>query len=249
MSKHVKHVPKHRSAPVRPALEVPRRAVRTTLVLSAVAVAATGVSVGAGVLGGQGAVLETAGASVGDAATDRGSDQAAGAAGALDAPVSEQATEQASEQASEPAGLQAAELGEREPVVSRSDRRAEADPAKAEALAAEVAPAMTASETLSDDDPREIAQALLPEFGFSSDQFSCLDSLWTKESGWDPYADNPTSSAYGIPQSLPGEKMASAGADWATNPATQIRWGLGYIQDRYGSPCSAWSHSQAVNWY
>ncbi|VXC02663.1 lytic transglycosylase domain-containing protein [Nocardioides sp. AX2bis] len=235
MSKHVKHVPKHRSAPVRPALEVPRRAVRTTLVLSSVAVAVTGVTVGAGVLGGQGAVLETAGASVaGTVPTGT-----AGTAGSQEQVV----------EAAEPAAEEAAELGEREPVVSRSDRRAEADPAKEEALAVEVAPAMTASETLSDDDPREIAQTLLPEFGFSSDQFSCLDSLWTKESGWDPSADNPTSSAYGIPQSLPGEKMASAGADWATNPATQIRWGLGYIQDVYGSPCSAWAHSQAVNWY
>ena len=74
-------------------------------------------------------------------------------------------------------------------------------------------------------------------------------ALWTKESNWTVNADNPTSSAYGIPQALPGSKMASAGADWATNPATQIRWGLGYIQDRYGSPCSAWAHSQANNWY
>jgi hypothetical protein len=104
-------------------------------------------------------------------------------------------------------------------------------------------------EDLGGGDPRLIAQGLLPEFGFSADQFSCLDALWTKESGWNPAADNPTSSAFGIPQALPGEKMASAGPDWATNPATQIRWGLGYIADVYGSPCSAWAHSQANNWY
>ena len=67
-----------------------------------------------------------------------------------------------------------------------------------------------------------------------------------RESGWNVYADNPSSSAYGIPQALPGSKMASAGADWATNPVTQIRWGLGYIQDRYGSPCGAWGHSQST---
>jgi hypothetical protein len=90
---------------------------------------------------------------------------------------------------------------------------------------------------------------MLPQFGFSADQFSCLDSLWTKESGWNAHADNPSSSAYGIPQALPGSKMASAGADWATNPATQIKWGLGYIRDSYGSPCAAWGHSQAYNWY
>jgi hypothetical protein len=98
-------------------------------------------------------------------------------------------------------------------------------------------------------DPRGIAQQLLGEFGFSSDQFGCLDALWTKESGWNVYADNPTSSAYGIPQALPGSKMATAGSDWATNPATQVRWGLGYIAARYGSPCAAWVHSQANNWY
>ena len=70
-----------------------------------------------------------------------------------------------------------------------------------------------------------------------------------RESGWNPSAQNASSGAYGIPQSLPGSKMASAGADWATNPATQIKWGLGYIQDRYGSPCGAWGHSESYGWY
>ncbi len=65
----------------------------------------------------------------------------------------------------------------------------------------------------------------------------------------EPSADNPSSSAYGIPQALPGSKMSSAGAGLGHQPATQIRWGLGYIQDRYGSPCSAWGHSQSNNWY
>ena len=140
---------------------------------------------------------------------------------------------------------------ERQVSTSRSDQRTTVDRTKVQALSqeAESGGQVTRSEDLGGGDPRQIAQALLPEFGFSSDQFSCLDSLWTKESGWNPYADNPTSSAYGIPQALPGEKMASAGADWATNPATQIRWGLGYIAEVYGSPCSAWSHSQANNWY
>jgi hypothetical protein len=139
----------------------------------------------------------------------------------------------------------------RQTTVSRSDRRPAVDRTKLQALSqeAESGGQVTRTEELGGGDPRQIAQALLPEFGFSSDQFSCLDSLWTKESGWNPSADNPTSSAYGIPQALPGEKMASAGADWATNPATQIRWGLGYIAEVYGSPCSAWSHSQANNWY
>ena len=97
--------------------------------------------------------------------------------------------------------------------------------------------------------PQQIAMAMLSSYGWSSSQFGCLQSLWNRESGWNPTAENPTSGAYGIPQALPGDKMASAGADWQTNPATQIRWGLGYIQQIYGSPCAAWSHEEAVGSY
>ncbi|MEP6464132.1 MAG: hypothetical protein ABJC62_12115 [Frankiaceae bacterium] len=96
--------------------------------------------------------------------------------------------------------------------------------------------------------PRDIAKALLAQRGWSG-QYSCLNSLWTKESNWRVNADNPGSSAYGIPQALPGAKMRSAGADWRTNPATQISWGLRYIAGRYGTPCAAWSHSRSYNWY
>ncbi len=99
-------------------------------------------------------------------------------------------------------------------------------------------------------DPRGAARVLMADRGWGSEgEFGCLDSLWTKESGWNYAADNPTSDAYGIPQSLPGSKMASVGADWATNPVTQITWGLNYIASRYGTPCAAWGHSQAMNWY
>jgi hypothetical protein len=98
-------------------------------------------------------------------------------------------------------------------------------------------------------DPRSAARALLADHGWSDSQFSCLDRLWQKESNWSYTARNRSSGAYGIPQSLPGSKMGTVAADWRTNPITQIKWGLGYIQDRYGSPCSAWSHSQARNWY
>jgi hypothetical protein len=86
-------------------------------------------------------------------------------------------------------------------------------------------------------------------YGWGGDQFSCLDSLWTKESGWNYQAYNADGGATGIPQALPGSKMASAGADWQTSAATQIAWGLEYISAAYGTPCSAWSHSQAMNWY
>ena len=97
--------------------------------------------------------------------------------------------------------------------------------------------------------PQQIAAAMLGSFGWGSGQFGCLQSLWNAESGWNPSASNPISGAYGIPQALPGSKMASAGPDWQTNPATQIKWGLGYIQSVYGSPCAAWSHEQSAGWY
>jgi hypothetical protein len=93
-----------------------------------------------------------------------------------------------------------------------------------------------------------IAYNMLASFGFSTSQWSCLDSLWQRESGWRYNAENP-SGAYGIPQALPGSKMATAGADWQTNPATQIKWGLGYIQSRYGTPCSAWNFELANGFY
>ncbi|MBM7410565.1 hypothetical protein JOE38_000388 [Clavibacter michiganensis] len=93
-----------------------------------------------------------------------------------------------------------------------------------------------------------IARSILASQGMGDDEYACLDYLWTKESGWRVNAYNP-SGAYGIPQALPGSKMASAGADWQTNPATQITWGLGYIESRYGSPCGAKAHSVLKNWY
>jgi hypothetical protein len=91
--------------------------------------------------------------------------------------------------------------------------------------------------------------ALMLKAGFEIDQFGCLNKLWAKESNWRHTASNPSSGAYGIPQALPGSKMGSVASDWRTNPATQIKWGLNYIEGRYGSPCKAWSHSQSVGWY
>ncbi len=96
---------------------------------------------------------------------------------------------------------------------------------------------------------RAIGCAVLLDSGFGLDQMPCLDKLFTKESGWNPKARNKSSGAYGIPQSLPANKMASAGADWETNPATQVKWGISYIKGRYKTPCAAWSHSQSTGWY
>ena len=94
-----------------------------------------------------------------------------------------------------------------------------------------------------------IAYEMLLARGWDDSEYECLVALWNRESRWNVYAHNTSSGAYGIPQALPGEKMASAGADWQTNPTTQITWGLGYIKSVYGTPCGAWSHSQSVNWY
>lgn len=110
------------------------------------------------------------------------------------------------------------------------------------------APQQTAASTPSGS-PQQIAEQMLSQFGWSSSQFSCLQPLWAHESGWNIYASNPSSGAYGIPQALPGSRMASAGPDWQSDAATQIRWGLQYIQGTYGSPCAAWSHEEADGWY
>jgi hypothetical protein len=111
----------------------------------------------------------------------------------------------------------------------------------------EVAGAVT--ETVVPTDPRDIAMTMLADFGWSTDQFSCLDALYSHESGWNVSAANASSGAYGIPQALPGDKMASAGSDWQTNPQTQLEWGLSYIQDRYGSPCGAWGFWESSGYY
>jgi hypothetical protein len=95
-----------------------------------------------------------------------------------------------------------------------------------------------------------IGKGLLPSYGFNqTTQWDCLYNLWMRESGWNVYAENTASGAYGIPQSLPGDKMASAGADWQTNPSTQITWGLGYIKAQYGTPCGAWQNEVNDGFY
>jgi len=124
--------------------------------------------------------------------------------------------------------------------------------AEAAKVAAEAEKARKASLPQITPDPgsaQAIAHDQVIARGWGEDQFSCLVSLWNRESGWRVNAANASSGAYGIPQALPGNKMASAGADWQTNPATQITWGLNYISGRYSNPCGAWSHSENSGWY
>jgi hypothetical protein len=251
-SPYLKHAPKHRAPKARRAPKA--AALKKSLALSSMAVVATGLAVGGGSL-----ALTADGGS--DGGSSDSSMTAAGTAGVRSAVRDVDPAEAGSEGAgadtdidteagSDSPADSTAEGTTRAPVTTRSDNRAEgADPAKVDVLSMGSGNAMARTEDLSDEDPRLIAQALLAEFGFDQDQFGCLDSLWTRESNWTVTADNPTSSAYGIPQALPGSKMSTAGADWATNPVTQIRWGLGYIQDRYGSPCAAWGHSQSSGFY
>ncbi len=159
--------------------------------------------------------------------------EAAAKAAARKAAAREAAKRLAAEQAASAAAAQQA---------AQSAQQATATP-----TAQPTQPATTAS--VPSGSAQQVAEQMLSQYGWSSSQFGCLQPLWALESGWSVTAENPSSGAYGIPQALPGSKMASAGADWQTDAATQIRWGLTYIQGLYGSPCGAWAHEQADGWY
>lgn len=220
-SKPEKYLPRHRAPGKHKATRsLPVRMVRTSVVLTGVAAAVTGVSVSGGVLG------SPAGTAAGDLAS--------AAVGGVTVAS---------------ADSEAMALERRESVVpvSRSDRRGATDAAKRAALSVAKGPAVTRTEDLSSADPRDIARALLPQFGFDASQFDCLDSLYMSESGWRTDADNPSSSAYGIPQAL--TQLHDLPSDYMTSAESQIRWGLGYIQDTYGTPCNAWSFKAGNNWY
>jgi hypothetical protein len=165
------------------------------------------------------------------AEADRIAAEAAAAAAAAEAAAAEAAAQAAAEQkaAEEAAAARATPSPQAAPQASSAPApSAPSNPSGAQATA------------------RDMMSA---RYGWGEDQFGCLVSLWNKESGWNANAYNASSGATGIPQALPGSKMASAGADWATNPATQISWGLGYIAGSYGTPCAAWSKSQSSGWY
>ncbi|AIW02540.1 transglycosylase [Streptomyces phage Jay2Jay] len=135
------------------------------------------------------------------------------------------------------------------PVAERPSTSPSATPSKSEAPKAVVQPKPSLSSLLSrtplpKPTPKEFAKEKV-----GAKQFSCLNKLWNHESEWEHDAVNSSSGAYGIPQALPAKKMQSAGKDWKTNPFTQVKWGVDYIDDRYGSPCNAWGFFQRNNWY
>lgn len=141
-----------------------------------------------------------------------------------------------------------------EPTVEELPVESSPNSSSTEARAVEAEDQKEQSETskkvfVPEGEAQKIARDMVLERGWTEEDFACLVELWTKESGWRVDAENKSSGAYGIPQSLPGEKMAAAGEDWRTNPATQITWGLDYIAGRYGTPCNAWNDFQQKGWY
>ena len=219
---------KHRAAAAEPAL---KKGIKKSVLFSGVAVAATGIAVSSGIVLKSTTPGDTAAAALASAQAARQShpDQ---------------------HPTSHPGSTSSVNLADRSSSeASRSDRRTAVDTRKKQVLNQTSGGQATHTEDLASQDPRDIARAMLPQFGFSESEFGCLDALYMSESGWDVHADNPTSSAYGIPQALPGSKMATVAPDWENNPATQIRWGLEYIKSSYGTPCSAWAFKQSHNWY
>ena len=161
------------------------------------------------------------------------------------------AAEQAAAEAA--AAAAAAEAAAAAQEAAEAEAAAAAEAAQA-AQAAKAAPkASTAPAPSAPSNPsgaQAVARDMMAaKYGWGADQFGCLVSLWDKESGWNVNAYNASSGATGIPQALPGSKMATAGSDWATNASTQISWGLGYISGSYGTPCAAWAKSESVGWY
>ena len=179
------------------------------------------------------------------AATSAVSERVAMLRGSLDAAVAEKQAEEAAEKARQEAEAAAQAKAEQEAAAASSSSSS----SSSSGGSAPVAASGGGSGDNSPGGAQATARGMLAGFGWGDDQFSCLVSLWNKESGWNVRAYNAGSGAYGIPQALPGSKMGSAGADWETNAATQISWGLGYISGRYGSPCGAWGHSQSTGWY
>lgn len=225
-----------------------RVSVRGIAVASATAVTAVGAVVG----------ITGTGASTSNAQTV---DTASSTTKLLDVPGAAQAQQvsngvlhQADAQAAaydEAQRFQAAEAARIQAEQQAAAEKAAADKAAADKKAADERAAQQAAASRSETrtpvatgDPKAIARSMMTDT-----QFTCFSNIVERESGWEVTATNPSSGAYGLVQSLPGSKMASAGADWRTNPATQIKWGLNYMNSRYGSPCGAWAFWQKNHWY
>lgn len=194
---------------------------------------------------------EIASVTTASAAADRATAKAAAAKAVRDAAAAKKAAAKAAAAQAVAARKAAAQAAVAAKAAAKAAARV-ARKAAADAVAAKTRANRSASLAGSNSAAGARATAsnmAASRYGWGSGQFSCLSQLWQKESGWNYRAYNASSGATGIPQALPGSKMASAGSDWATNASTQIAWGLNYIKSRYGTPCAAWEHSRALNWY
>ncbi|MFJ3900805.1 transglycosylase SLT domain-containing protein [Streptomyces sp. NPDC090025] len=165
-------------------------------------------------------------------------------AAAADSLARKSAEEAARLQAAKDAEAKKKAADKAEADAKAEKERKEAEAERASRSAVRDATSFSAQGSYSVADVKAIARQMIP-----ADQFQCFSNIVNHESGWNYRATNASSGAYGLVQALPGSKMSSAGADWRTNPATQIKWGLSYMDGRYGSPCGAWSFWQANRWY
>ncbi|MFE6226538.1 MULTISPECIES: transglycosylase SLT domain-containing protein [unclassified Streptomyces] len=172
-------------------------------------------------------------AAAADATARKSAEEAARLKAAQDAEAKKKAADEKAEQ----------ERKEREEREAR-EAREKAEQERASRDAVRDASSFAAQGSYSVSEVKAMARQMIP-----ASQFQCFSNIVDHESGWNYRAVNPSSGAYGLVQALPGSKMSSAGADWQTNPATQIKWGLSYMNGRYGSPCGAWSFWQANRWY
>ncbi|GAA4902838.1 transglycosylase SLT domain-containing protein [Streptomyces coeruleoprunus] len=166
--------------------------------------------------------------------------QAEAQAAAADAAAQKSAEEAARLQAAKDAEAKKAAAEEK----AEQERKEREERERASRDAVRDASSFATQSSYSVAEVQAMARQMIP-----GDQFQCFSNIVDHESSWNYRAQNPSSGAYGLVQALPGSKMASAGADWQTNPATQIKWGLNYMNERYGSPCGAWSFWQANHWY
>ncbi|MFI1827310.1 transglycosylase SLT domain-containing protein [Streptomyces sp. NPDC020412] len=172
---------------------------------------------------------------------DQADAQAAAAESTAKKAVEESARLQAAETAKEKRAAADAQAKKEQEAKEKKEREAKE---RATRDKQRDASSFAAKSSYSISEVKEMARQMIP-----ADQFQCFSNIVEKESGWRYTAQNPSSGAYGLVQALPGTKMASAGADWRTNPATQIKWGLNYMNNRYDSPCGAWQFWQANRWY
>jgi Transglycosylase SLT domain len=220
------------------------------------AVVVTAAVAGLGSPGGEAAAIAVPAPAVAIStpATDAAADQAAVDRAAAKARVNREAT-RAQYVATHLAAKRAKSLGKQSKAIAAQRAKIKAELAAAAKRAAEEKAALERALRNRGyepgvTDPREMARQILRnKYGYGSNQFDCFDNIIMRESMWRVDATNPSSGAYGIPQALPGSKMATVASDWRTNPATQIIWGIEYMKDRYGSPCAAWSFKSANGWY